>query len=55
MANDTDKVESSTIRLSTDTKKRLDALGAKNDSYEDIVIRLLDSYKQCIPCAKGGE
>ena len=34
--------EPTTIRLSMETKNRLDKLGAKGDSYEDIVKRLLD-------------
>lgn len=44
MASEVEKLETTTIRISHDTKKRLDILGAKNDTYEDIVNRLVDSY-----------
>lgn len=31
------------IRLHEDTKERLTKRGSMNDSYEDVVIRLLDA------------
>ena len=34
-----------TIRLSEETHKRLEEFGNKGDSFEDIVIRLLDLTK----------
>lgn len=35
----------STIKLSKTTKKKLANLGSKEDSYEDIIIRLLKKAK----------
>lgn len=29
------------IRISSNTKKTLDALGKKNETYDDIIIKLL--------------
>lgn len=34
--------EKTTIQISLDTKSRLDKLGFKNDSYDDVIKRLLD-------------
>lgn len=34
--------DDTTIRIKLDTKHRLDLLGAKNDTYDDIIKRLLD-------------
>ncbi len=34
--------DKSTIQVSNETKSRLDKLGAKGDSYDDIVKKLLD-------------
>lgn len=37
--------EATTIRLSQETKDRLDKLGNKGDTYEDIVKRLIADRK----------
>lgn len=34
------------IRLTSDTKDRLSALGSKGDSYDDIINGLIDYYIQ---------
>jgi len=45
--------EKTSIQISRETKKRLDALGMKKDTYDDIIRRLLDqqtpkrSRKEC--------
>ena len=41
------KDEISCIQLSKDTKAKLDKLGMKSDTYESIILNLMDS-----PCAK---
>jgi hypothetical protein len=41
------KDEISCIQLSKDTKAKLDKLGIKSDTYESIILNLMDS-----PCAK---
>ena len=35
-----------TIALSKDTAKKLSELGSHGDSYEDIILRLLDSGRE---------
>lgn len=40
--NTESKVEYTSIRVSIDTRQRLNGLGNKNDSYDDIIKRLLD-------------
>jgi hypothetical protein len=35
----------STIAIKPETKARLDKVGDKGDTYEDIIKRLLDQYK----------
>ena len=35
-----------TIQISLETKGRLDKLGAKKDTYDQIITRLLDSKKK---------
>lgn len=34
-----------TIRLSRDTKARIDSLGKKNESYDDVLGRILDIFE----------
>lgn len=34
------------IQLSVETKKRLDEIGHKGETYEDIILRLLDQQKR---------
>lgn len=34
-----------TIHLHDETKARLDAIGSKGDSYDDIVRELLETYE----------
>ncbi len=34
-----------TIRLYADTRKRLQAIGKKAETYDDIIQRLLDAYQ----------
>jgi len=34
--------DKTTIQVSAETKERLDAIGLKKDTYDDIVRRLLD-------------
>ncbi len=38
--------KSSTIRISIETKKRLNELGNLNDSYNSVIERLLDAYDE---------
>jgi hypothetical protein len=33
------------VQVSTETKAKLDKIGCKGDTYEDIIKRLLDQYK----------
>lgn len=35
-----------TIKISKELKEKLDNLGKKGDSYEDIIKKLLDFYKK---------
>lgn len=49
MVTETEKPEKSTIQVTLDTKKRLDELGGKNDTYEDIIKKLLDSVNTTDP------
>ena len=35
-----------TIRVSESLKKRLATLGRKEDTYEDIIIRLMNNFKK---------
>jgi predicted DNA-binding protein len=45
MVSETTREPTTTVRINPETKKRLDSLGAKNDTYEDIISRLLDWYE----------
>lgn len=36
---------STTIRVSRETRDKLADLGRKNDSYEDIILRLINFYE----------
>ena len=38
--------KSSTIRISIETKKRLNDIGKLNDSYNSVIERLLDEHDQ---------
>ena len=38
--------KSSTIRISIETKKRLNELGNLNDSYNSVIEKLLDAYEK---------
>ena len=38
--------KSSTIRVSIETKKRLNKLGNLDDSYNSVIERLLDAYEE---------
>jgi predicted CopG family antitoxin len=40
--NTESQIEYTSIRVSIDTRKRLNELGNKNDSYDDIIKRLLE-------------
>jgi len=42
MAKQKTKDEYTTIQLSRETKKKLDELGKKNETYEEIIKRLLE-------------
>jgi len=33
------------IVMSEETKKQLDKLGCKGDTYEDVLLRLIQNYK----------
>ena len=44
------KDEISCIQLSKDTKAKLDKLGTKKDTYESIILKMVDS-----PCASKPE
>lgn len=37
--------ESTTIRLSRDTKARIDSLGKKSESYDEVLTRILDIFE----------
>lgn len=39
--------EISTIRARRETIDRIDKLGGKKDSSEDIIIRMLDHFETC--------
>lgn len=36
--------KSTTIRISIETKKRLNEIGNVNDSYNSVILKLLDEY-----------
>ena len=38
--------KSSTIRISIETKKRLNEIGKLNDSYNSVIEKLLDAYEK---------
>ena len=38
--------KSSTIRISIETKKRLNEIGKLNDSYNSVIEKLLDVYEK---------
>lgn len=40
------KDEISCVQLSKDTKAKLDRLGTKKDTYESIILKMMDS--QCV-------
>jgi len=40
------KDEISCVQLSKDTKAKLDELGTKKDTYESIILKMMDS--QCV-------
>ena len=44
------KDEITCVQLTKDTKAKLDKLGTKKDTYESIILRMIDS-----PCAINGE
>jgi hypothetical protein len=46
MVSEIEKVEKTTIAVTVETKKRLDAYGGKVDTYEDIIRRILDRLDQ---------
>lgn len=37
-----------TIAIREETKKRLDAVGNKGDTYEDVIVKLLDCCEEKI-------
>jgi hypothetical protein len=42
------KDELTCVQLSKDTKAKLDKLGMKSDTYESIILKMMDS-----PCSKN--
>ena len=38
--------KTSTIRISIETKKRLNEIGKLNDSYNSVIEKLLDAYEK---------
>jgi hypothetical protein len=44
------KDEISCVQLTKDTKAKLDKLGTKKDTYESIILKMMDS-----PCATESE
>ena len=42
MVTETKKIQPQLIKIYPETKQRLDSIGKKNDSYDDIIRRLLD-------------
>ena len=38
--------KSTTIRISIETKKRLNEIGNLNDSYNSVIEKLLDAYEK---------
>jgi len=47
------KDEISCVQLSKDTKAKLDNLGTKKDTYESIILKMLDS--QCVTKGENSE
>ena len=45
--------EKTTIQVSKETRNRLDAIGMKKDTYDDIVNRLLDQQARKRKYKKG--
>jgi len=41
----TDTIEKTSIQVSVETKKKLDKLGKKGDTYDNIIKKLLDKNK----------
>jgi len=39
-------MNSTTIRIKIETKKKLDEIGKKNETYTDVIERLLEFYKR---------
>lgn len=37
---------SSTIRISVETKKKLNEIGKLNDTYNSVIEKLIDSYEK---------
>ena len=38
--------ETTTIRLSMDVKERLESLGKKGETFQDLIVRLLDVFEK---------
>ena len=41
-----DVMAATSIRVTTDTRDRLNAAGLRNESYDDIINRILDEYQE---------
>jgi len=46
MVTDTSKCDKTNIQISLKNRERLIKLGSKNDSYDDILDRVLDEYEK---------
>ncbi|MHC1596975.1 MAG: DUF7557 family protein [Methermicoccaceae archaeon] len=46
MSEKTQKSRYTTIALSHETKERLNEIGRKGETYDDIVVRLLDFFEE---------
>jgi hypothetical protein len=46
MVSETTKLDKTCIQVSVETRERLIKLGSKNESYEDILQRVLDQLEE---------
>lgn len=49
------KKDSTTIKISKELKERLNALGRKGDTYEDIIWRLLKAFEEREPSCRQAQ
>jgi len=39
------RTDITTIQITKETKRKLEELGKKNDTYEEIILRLIERYE----------